>query len=263
MPATALDTTKSRLRLWVLGAMLLVAFAVTVVALSLPEGAEMMPLTRWSHDAKIVGLLGLVGLFVFYVFGEERRLARKDAELQQLMVREVSLRARLAEITELLAATTELARAFDLPSLLALAARRVLSGLEADQSAILLVHPRTGLLEGAAAAGADTGGVKAARVIPGEGVAGYVQASGEPLTIESEEMRLRLAAELGLPAAPGSALCVPLSIRGGVLGVFCVCRSEGGEPLTPAHARMLGPLAEHCAAAIAKSRQDRPAGAAA
>jgi len=260
MPGHVVDTRGSRRRLWVMGAVILTALALAVVSLGGTQGGELGLLSRISHDAKLIGLLGLVLLFMAYVFGEERRLARKEAELQKLMVREVSLRARLAELTELLDATTEVAQTLDLHAVLGLAARRVLSGLEAEQSAILLLNGRTRQLEGAAAAGADSERVRAARVPTGDGVAGYVQTSGEAIVVETDEMRQRLARELGLQAAPSSALCVPLRFQGTVLGVFCVCRGAGGEAFSPAHARMLQPLAEHCAAAIVKGVHYRNGG---
>lgn len=255
------DSVLSRRRLWVMGTLVLGAFALAVVAMSGPAGGDLPSLARLSHDAKRLGLLGLVTLFVIYVFSEERRLALKEAELQQLMVREVSLRARLSELSELLEATTELARTFDLQTVLTLAARRVLPGLEADQSAILLFNNRSGRMEGVTAAGRDVEHVREARVQPGEGAAGYVFSSGETLTLESEEVRQGLARQLGLPQVPSSALCVPLRFQGTVLGVFCVTR-HGGVPFTPAHGRMLLPLAEHCAAAIVKALHDRQNGAA-
>jgi transcriptional regulator with GAF, ATPase, and Fis domain len=257
MPGIIPDTTAVRRRLWLLGAVLIAALAVAVVILSEGQGGRMLGPWHVGQDAKRLGLLGLVGLFIVYVLSEERRLASKEAELQKVLVREVALRARLTEFSELLEATTEMACAFDFSAVLALAARRVLPCLEAQQAAILLLNRRTGLLEGAAVAGTEAEGVRAARLIAGEGVVGYVHSTGEPLVVESEEMRQRLARELGLEAAPGSAVCVPLRFQKAGLGVFCVCRGRESEPLTPAHARMLQPLAEHCAAAIVKSVRAR------
>jgi transcriptional regulator with GAF, ATPase, and Fis domain len=248
----ALDTVGRRRSLWRVAAVLLLVLVLAVVALTMPpDDGGVIPL--WNHYVRLASLLGLVAMFVAYVFDEERRLAAADARLQQVMVREVSLRARLAEVSELLDATTEMARTFDLPAVLDLAVRRVRSCMDADSSVILLLDPATGVLKGVVAAGEGAELMKAAQTSSREGALGCAFEAGEPMALESRTLCEQFARELGLAVVPSAALCVPLRFEGARLGLLCVSRCDDRTSYSSADARALYSLADHCAAALVKS----------
>jgi GAF domain-containing protein len=191
-------------------------------------------------------------LFVLYVAWQHGQLLARESELRQVSAREDVLRERLDELASLLEVTSALAENLDLKVMLSLAAKRVVPCLDADHSAVFLFNPRAGRLEEVASFGKHAGLSRAAAVEPEQGVIGYVYANREALAIESEEMRARLAAELGLAGTPHAALCAPIRFKRANLGVFCVARIDFPEPFAAVHARALQALAEHCGAAIVK-----------
>ena len=240
--------------LWWLASVLLVGLALTVVILvtSRPGGSEAAPLPRGSSGGVLAGMVGLVILFVLYGTWQHGQLLARESELRQIAAREDVLRERLDEVASLLEVTSALAEKLDLKAMLSLAAKRVLSCLEADHSAVYLFNPHDGRLDEVASCGARSRPANTASARPEEGVLGYVYGSREALAIESEEMRARLAAELGLTGTPHAAICAPIRFKQANLGVLCIARIDVPEPFAAVHARALQALAEHCGAAIVK-----------
>ena len=238
-----------RLLSW-LGGLLLTAMCVTLVLVSWWQGPDGFNLkVRWPA---LIGLVGLVLIFVLYTQHKHRQLGELEGRLRDSAVREASLQARFSELTFLFDTSTQLQLRLDLASMLDLAAQRLTSCLEATQSSSMLHRPESGLLEVRAAAGVDSTLVKGARVRPGEGIAGHVFASGETLVLTPEVMAKRFPDEIKHSRTIASALCVPLRFRGTPIGVVSVART-GGEPFGEIHARMLETFAEHCAATVVKT----------
>jgi transcriptional regulator with GAF, ATPase, and Fis domain len=240
--------------LWTLSACLLIGLAVTVAIL----GRSSVPMDRnvvlpmATFQLVLGGLVGLVVLFVLHVSVQQRRLHRWELEIQQRSMHEEVLRARLNELAALLEVSGELSQKLDLRATLELAARRLLPSLEADHSSILLLNPRSQVLEKAASVGKRADVEHQVPVRLGEGVIGHVFVSREMLTVEAPEARVVLGRELGLAGVPCSAICVPILFDGACLGVFCVARVDVSEPFTVLHARALQVLASQCGAAVVR-----------
>jgi transcriptional regulator with GAF, ATPase, and Fis domain len=240
--------------LWGLAAALLIGLAVTVAILSESqiENLQFVLLPRESFGALLAAMVGLVVLFVLYGTWQHSRILARDVELQRLVARESRLRDRLGELAALLDMSSQLAQKLDLRAVLRLTASRLVSCLEADFSSVHLFNPRTLLLEEVVSVGNRTGVGKPAKMQPGEGLLGHVYSSREALLVDSEEMRLHLATELGLAGTPCSALCAPIRFEGTQLGILSIARMDAGEPFVAIHARALQALADHCGAAIIK-----------
>lgn len=249
---------RSRRHLWIAGAVLLGALTVTVVSLSAAlDDRGPFPPALANPATVMVGLCALVLVFVLYVFHRERELRSLEVRLQETLVREAALRERVAELSALFDAATQLAVKLDLRAMLGLAARRILACLDADQSSIMLYNPQRKTLEVRVTAGVDASLVEGAALETGQGIAGYVFSSGEPLVLNPQEMRARFAQEVKLGRHIASALSVPMRFQGTTLGVFNVCRVGDAEEFSPFHARLLMSFAEHCAAAIVKQQHYR------
>jgi transcriptional regulator with GAF, ATPase, and Fis domain len=246
---------RNRRRLWWLAAILMIGLATTVAILGASQVGQDEPvaLPRESFTAILVAMVGLVALFALYAGSQHERLESKERDLARLAAHETILRERLNELSALLEMSGQLAQKLDVRGVLNLAASRLLPCLEADHSAVFLIDPRSGLLEEVASVGKQHGIAGPAKVSPGDGVIGYVYATGESLTIDSEEMLARLALELGLAVAPHAALCAPIRFEKSLLGVICVARIDVQETFAALHANALQALAEHCGAAIFKS----------
>jgi len=51
-----------------------------------------------------------------------------------------------------------------------------------------------------------------------------------------------------------SGVCVPLAVRGNIIGFFCIGRTTGEQPFTPSEVELVSVLSDHAAAAIENTR---------
>ena len=250
MPQTLEQVQKQRGRvLWLFG---------TVTAAM----CTALVLTTWSGDQPsiqfeqrwpaLVGLCGLVLLFVLYVQHHHRKLSVLESRFRDIAVREAALQAHFSELSFLFDISTQLQLRLDLNSMLDLAAQRLLPCLDAQQSTIMLVNEESGLLEVRAASGVDSERVTGVKVKPGEGVAGQVFSTGELLNLTAATAGQQFAEQPDYGRGIIAGLCVPMRFRGNPIGVVCVTRTSG-EPFSDLHARMLATFAEHCAATVVKT----------
>jgi transcriptional regulator with GAF, ATPase, and Fis domain len=240
--------------LWMLGIVVMGALCAVLVLLSWSnpeEGLQVdMIQQRWPS---LVGLSGLVLLFVLYATKKQHELSGMQHRFQQMAVREASLRARLGELSFLFDTSTQLQLRLDMQSMLELATQRLLACFEAHQSSIMLQNPETGLIEVRAVSGVDANLVAGSVAKPGEGIAGSVFTSGESVLLTDAEMRARFPNEIKPGRNITSSLVVPMKFRGTTVGVINVCRTQNMEPFTSVHTQMLESFAEHCAATFVKT----------
>jgi len=250
-PTPYQSVDRQRSRLFSLAGLLLTAVCITLVLVSWWEELGGFSIeARWPA---LVGLIGLVLIFVLYVQKKHRELVEMESRLRDSAVREASLKARFTELSFLFDISTQLQLRLDLGSMLELAAQRLVTCLDATQASIMLHDDKSGLLDVKAAAGVDAALVAGARVKPGEGIAGHVFQSGETLILSPEVMATRFPDDVKRGRTIVSALCVPLRFRGNPIGVVSVTRTLG-EPFAEIHARMLEVFADHCAATVVKTQ---------
>jgi len=241
---------RQRGRMLSLGGILMAAMCATLVILSFASDGNGLDIERrWPT---LVGLSGLVLLFVLYVQHKHRQLGAMEARLRELAVREATLQARFSELSFLFDVSTQLQLRLDLQGMLDLAVQRLIPCLDAHQSSIMLFDDASGVLEVKAAAGVDVGLVAGGQVKSGEGVAGHVFATGETLNLTPESMKERFPDHVKRGRTIQSALCVPMRFRGTPIGVVSVTRTNG-EPFGDLHAKILEAFADHCAASVVKT----------
>jgi len=237
--------------LWLVGIILTATCGVLVLVSATNSGGwfELDFSRRWP---RLVGLFGLVLIFVLYIQQKQQQLAAMEAKLRDLAVRGAALQARFGELSFLFDVSTQLQLRLDLPSMLDLAAQRLLSCLDATQSSIMLFDDAQGMLEVKAAAGVDLPLVKDGRVAPGEGIAGHVYTKGESLLLTPKMMREHFAKYEKPGRSIVSGLSVPMRFRGEPIGVMNVTRTSG-DPFDETHVKMLETFADHCAATVVKT----------
>jgi len=244
------NVDRQRGRLFGLGGILIAALCATLLLVSSNGDTTGIALERrWPT---LVGLAGLVTLFVLFAQYQHRKLAAMESRLRELAVREATLQARFSELSFLFDTSTQLQLRLDLHGMLDLAAQRLLPCLDAHQSSIMLFDESSGMLIVQATAGVDSGLVQNASAKPGDGVAGHVFATGETLNLSPELMRQRFADHVKQSRQISAGLCVPMRFRGAPIGVVNVSRTTG-EPFSDLHVRMLEAFAEHCAATVVKT----------
>jgi GAF domain-containing protein len=111
-----------------------------------------------------------------------------------------------------------------------------------------------------AASGEEAGDLLGHRVAPGEGIAGFVLASGQPLALSrlEKDPRLRGGLEGLLRRRPRSLLCVPCTSDDAVLGALELADKEAGEAFTFDDLELVTLLAGIAGSALAEDRGGGP-----
>lgn len=115
----------------------------------------------------------------------------------------------------------------------------------------LLMPDEDGLLHIRSAQGLDPKIVERARVMPGQGVAGYVYASGEPVLLEdiAGDDRFQVGGREE-QYRTGSLLSVPIRYRDRSVGVLNVNNKKSGEPFDAFDLNLLSVIAHQTALAL-------------
>ncbi len=246
-PPTLEAVERRRLQLWVLTLLLLATVAGGLVVLAfMPEPH----LPSWLDPSVVeYGLLGLVGLFCAYAIEKELQLRR----LTQLLVAEKVLTAaltnRLLELASLLEAGKAINLGLDLDEVLETILHCAMELLHGRDGSIML---SSGGRELRTVSTAGRSAAQGARVRFGEGVAGRVAATGEPLLISGEIGHDPADRRLDAPS-PTSAMSVPLVHRDDLLGVLNLNAGDERE-YTEHDLRALSLFGEQAASAIANSQ---------
>lgn len=164
-------------------------------------------------------------------------------------VRAVATRAAIAERLEAPAGEAILRSVVDAAAIL----------IRAEAASIALFDPSTGQLVFRVAAGEHGQGVVGLSVEPGEGVAGYVYSSGQPLAIGETTIdpRFRREAAEQTGYVPRSLLAVPLADAAGTIGVLEVLDRRDGTPFDLADLEAASVFAAQATVAIRSTRLER------
>jgi diguanylate cyclase (GGDEF)-like protein len=149
-----------------------------------------------------------------------------------------------------------LAGTLDIHELLAIIMQKVSEVLRPGHWSLLLVDEQRHDLVFEIAVGEGAERLKSMRLPIGEGVAGSVAATGQPLLVPDVREDPRFAARFDDASGmvTGSLLAVPLSSKGRVLGVVELVNPRGGHPFDDADRRTLEALADYAAIAIDNAR---------
>jgi len=149
-----------------------------------------------------------------------------------------------------------LAGTLDIHEVLALIMQKMSSVLRPDHWSLLLVDEQRKDLVFEIAVGEGAERLKSMRLPIGEGVAGSVAATAEPLLVPDVRADPRFAARFDDASGivTGSLLAVPLRSKGRVLGVIELVNPRGGHPFDEVDRRTLEALADYAAIAIDNAR---------
>lgn len=133
--------------------------------------------------------------------------------------------------------------------------------IHAEAASIALYDAATDRLVFRLAAGEHGQGVVGLSIRPGDGVAGYVFASGEPLAIGETTVDPRFQREAAEQTGyvPRSLLAVPLADDAGTIGVLEVLDRRDGAPFDLADLEAAGVFARQATIAIRATRLERDA----
>ncbi len=150
--------------------------------------------------------------------------ARLIEEVREAGRVEAALRERLGALDLVTLVTDKLVASPHLDEVLESLIQESTGLVQAERGSILLFDPREGLLRIAVARGIPPEVVENVRTRPGEGLAGKVYETGEPQFLRN----------MGSGAAykSGSAMILPLRMKGQTLGVLNLANKKGGADFT-------------------------------
>jgi diguanylate cyclase (GGDEF)-like protein len=241
---------RRRLQLWAIASVLLVTVALALVLFASGRASGAAPLPRWLSPTVVqYGLLALITLFCAYALEKELHLRRLTHLLVEEKVLTAALTHRLRELSSLLAAGKAINLGLDLDQVLDTIVASALEILDGRDGSIMLA---SGGRELRTVATGGRSSAHGARVAFGEGIAGRVAATQEPLLISGEVARVASAHRAAETPAPRSAMSVPLLHRGALLGVLNV--NARSRDYTEHDLRALSLFGEQAASAIANAQ---------
>jgi diguanylate cyclase (GGDEF)-like protein len=239
---------RRRFELWLFSTVLIVGMTIAALLLSMWPGDEVhrllsRPVVRYGSTSLAVVICG-------YLIEKEVRLRRLSRLLFGERMLTVALSNRLKEITALLDAGRAVNSALELEQVLAAILRGSLELLPANVGSIMLLEGEE--LVVAAAVGRDD--AIGARLPIGDGVAGHVARTRQPLLLDGDVSASLFPGYVERKAgAPHSSLCTPLIERGELLGILSVS-ADVENAFSEYDLRAVSLFAEHAATAIAKAR---------
>ncbi len=140
----------------------------------------------------------------------------------------------------------------DLDKLLELIIESASRVVQAKAASLLLVEPKANTLYFQVATGEKKDQVKDYRVKMGQGIAGHVALTGEPLLIPDVRNDPRWFKEISesIRFETQSIACVPLALDGKTIGVVQIIDKEDGRPLQEADMHLLDEFASLAALAV-------------
>jgi signal transduction histidine kinase len=239
-----------RWQLWTIAFFVMAALAIAMVLVSFDSSFGLGGFRLANMGAFRAGVILLTLAFAAYVFEKEVHLRRLTRLLIDERVLTAALSNRLKELATLCAVGKAVNSVLDLESVLDIILSSACELLQGESGSVMLLdgpdHLRSVCVLGNNEHAAE------ARVQMGEGVAGHVAQSQEPMLITGpvDRQRFPRAAERETPVP--SAVSVPLMNRGNLLGVLNV--NSGDRMFTEYDLRALVLFAEHAAMSIANAR---------
>jgi signal transduction histidine kinase len=166
-----------------------------------------------------------------------------------------NLERRVEELAILNEMSTRLSSTLDLDEVLTLIMERINAVLKVEAGSLLLIDDETGELVFQIALGEKAEGVKPIRLPMGQGIAGHVAQSGEPLMISDAQEDHRHFREVDVTTdfLTRSMLCVPMIFKGKVIGVIEIMNKLEGD-FTESDLTLLNSIATYAAIAIENAR---------
>ena len=145
----------------------------------------------------------------------------------------------------------------DLDQLLELIIETATDMMDAKASSLLLLDPRTQKLYFKVATGEKSTDVKQFEIDLGQGIAGYVAESGEPLLIPDVAQDPRWYKEISesIGFKTQSIACVPMKINGDIIGVVEIIDKADGSVIRDDDLKILSVFADVAAQAIGNARK--------
>ncbi|HUP70701.1 MAG TPA: EAL domain-containing protein [Acidimicrobiales bacterium] len=238
---------RRRVQLWAISTLLLILLSSMVVI------STWTPQLVGDQQPRLLLRLSVLGLtiaFAFYSFEKEAHLRRLSRLLFDERLLTTALSNRLHELSLLLEAGRAMNSVLELPQVLSSILQSALELLRGSNGSLMLIE-QEGELHTVCEVGNDS--AREARMKVGEGIAGAVAATMQPLLVNGRPDPSRFPGLRSRDHDVTSAMCVPLVHHDEALGVLNVNAGEG-QTFSEYDLRALSLFAEQAASTIAKAR---------
>jgi len=171
-----------------------------------------------------------------------------------------SLKGRVATLSSLIEVSIIVNSTLDLDSVLSLVMEKAQAVMDAEASSVMLINEKTGMLEWEVALG-EVGEqvMKKIQLRVGEGIAGWVAQSGQPLIVPdvSKDARFYKKSDEATGFKTRSILAVPLKVKERIIGVAEVINPLHGKAFTEDDLDLFSTFSRQVALAIENARMHR------
>lgn len=167
------------------------------------------------------------------------------AEIKELIR---MLSERLAGMTALYETVKVTVSSLDLDEVLSSVFNNAVKTLKADAGSLMLLDPEEGVLTIKKAHGLDEEVIRKTRIKIGEGIAGRVARSGEPMVFHGKVNSPQVKGRVKYDKV--NSICAPLKSKKGVIGIVNLNRQADSEPFTEENLKLLSTMAHEAASAI-------------
>ena len=184
----------------------------------------------------------------------------KDEQIRNLKIELKQTRTKLEEKIERLSTLSDVANSInstlDLNQLLNYLMTCATKVMKAKDSSLMLLDERTNELVFKIALGEKGSQVQEFRLRMGQGIAGQVALTGEPIVVSdtSKDERFEQSIDKAIGFETKSIMCVPIKLRGRVVGVIEVLNAGYSGPLTEEDLDIFSAFASAAAVALQNAR---------
>ncbi len=171
-----------------------------------------------------------------------------------------NLKARVATLSSLIEVSIIVNSTLDLDSVLSLVMEKAQSVMDAEACSVMLINEKTGMLEWEVALGEVSAQVmQKIQLRVGEGIAGWVAQSGQPLIVPdvSQDPRFSKKSDDTTGFITRSILAVPLKVKERIIGVAEVINPLHGKSFTEDDLDLFSTFSRQVALAIENARMHR------
>ncbi len=190
-----------------------------------------------------------------------RALEKRKADLsrrqllEELKISNMILKRRMNELNALYEAGKSIGSTLHLKDLLKQIVTLASNVTEATIGSIMLIDEAGSYLTIEAAIGLEQKIIDQTRLSLGASIAGFVAQKGEPLIVADVEHDERFRRINKERYSSGSLLCVPLEIKGKVIGVINMANKEDRQSFSPNDLKLLTTFASQAAVAVDDANQ--------
>jgi len=235
--------------------LIIVLLAAGVVLFSIASETLLDRPLRFLDLAVVrVGFVVLAVAFATYAFLHERRLSQAERALVEERVLATALSGRLRDMTALTEAGRAVSSSLSQDQVYGVILDSARDLLGATEASVMLLDPETRVLRMVASSGLDEAAMRDGVAMLGDGVAGWVAESLQPVVLRGDVRDDRFKAFIPKDRPVASAMSVPMRTSDEVLGVINVSVSGNGKVYSEHDLRALTAFAAQAAAALANAR---------